>query len=304
MKAWLLDKEQNFNSYENRRFQDEAEELHIDLRMVAPEEFDIILAGANESILYKGRPDDFANCLITRFGSGATYFALATVRHLENLGLLVLNSSQGVEVGRDKLATLQTLAKNRLPVPKTMLAKFPLDIDVVEQEFGYPFIIKPVSGSRGRGVFLCESRNQTEDLVAFIEVSIDPKVNVIVQEFISTSRGRDIRVIIVGGRAIGAMLRTAKEGKFKANYSTGGSVSPFALNEAIEWLAVESARVVGLDIAGIDILFDHDGYKICEINCAPGFEGFEQATGMSVPREIYHYALLRLQGFKTEDVLS
>lgn len=296
MKIWLLDKQENFNVYENIRFQDEAEKIGIDLRMVAPVKFDIIITEEGKGkILYDGVAGNQVNCLISRLGSGTTYFALATVRHLESLGLLVLNPSHSIEIGKDKLATMQVLATNRIPTPKTMLAKFPLDIDILEQEFSYPLIIKPVSGSRGRGVFLCENRNQMEDLVDLIEVSIDPKVNVIIQEFISASKGRDIRVIVVGGRAIGAILRTAKEGKLKANYSAGGSVSPYSLDEAAEWIAVESSRAIGLDIAGVDILFDGDRYKVCEVNCAPGFEGFEKTTGISVPQEIFHYIQLRLK---------
>jgi gamma-F420-2:alpha-L-glutamate ligase len=297
MKIWLIDKKQNFESHENKRFQDEAEKMGIELRKVAPENFDIVIAGGEQGrILYEGNCEDQVKCSITRLGSGTTYFALATLRHLENLGILVLNSSDSIEVGRDKLATMQVLATHRIPIPKTMLAKFPLDIDLLEKEFSYPVIIKPVSGSKGRGIFLCESKMQMTDLIELIEVSIDPKVNVIIQEFISTSRGKDIRVIVVGGRAIGAMLRRAKEGKFKANFSAGGSVAPYELNEAVEWLAVESARVIGLDIAGIDILFDGDSYKVCEVNCAPGFRGFEKATEINVPQEIFQYIHLRLKG--------
>lgn len=297
MKIWLIDKKDNFKSHENTRFQDEAERMGIELRMVAPERFDIVIAGGEQGrILYEGNREDQVKCSVTRLGSGTTYFALATLRHLENLGILVMNSSDSIEVGRDKLATMQVLATNRIPIPKTMLAKFPLNIDLLEQEFSYPVIIKPVSGSKGRGIFLCENKVQMTDLIELIEVSIDPKVNVIIQEFILTSRGKDIRVIVVGGRPIGAMLRRAKEGKFKANYSAGGNVAPYELNEAIEWLAVESARVIGLDIAGIDILFDGDSYKVCEVNCAPGFKGFEEATGINVPQEIFRYIQLRLKG--------
>jgi len=297
MKIWLLDKARNFDSYENRRFQEEAERLGLELLLVAPEEFDIIVPGTGRrSLLRHGRPGELADCLLSRFGSGATYFALATIRHLEKLGLFVLNSSQSIEVGRDKLATLQILAAHNIPIPQTMLAKFPLNIEVVDEQFTYPVMIKTVSGSRGKGIFLCENKTQLEDLVDLIAVSRNPEVNVIIQEFVTSSRGKDIRVIVVGGRAIGAMLRVAQEGKFKANFSAGGSVAAWPLNPAVEWLAVESARVVGLDIAGVDLLFDGDSYRVCEVNCAPGFEGFEEATGLSVAREIYQYIQVRLAG--------
>jgi len=189
MKAWILSKKEKFVSYENRHFQEEAERTGVELQMVAPEEFDIIVTKeGRKSILHNGSPVDFPDCLIPRMGAGTTYFALAVIRHLERLGIFVLNSSQSIEIAKDKLATMQILAANNIPIPKTMLAKFPLNVDFVEREFMYPLIIKTVSGSYGKGVFLCE------------------------------------------------------------------------------------------------------------INSSPGFEGFEKATGLNVPQEIYHYVRVRFGG--------
>ncbi|ADC66301.1 alpha-L-glutamate ligase, RimK family [Ferroglobus placidus DSM 10642] len=294
MRVWILAKEKNFKSYENRRFQEEAEKMGIELQLVAPEEFDIIVTREGRSLFFNGSPSDLPDCLIPRMGAGTTYFALAVIRHLEKLGVFVLNSSQSIEAAKDKLATLQILAANNIPIPKTMLAKFPLNVDIVEKEFNYPLIVKTVSGSHGKGVFLCENRAQLEDLLGLLEISKDPKVNLIIQEFVSSSKGRDIRVFVVGGRAIGAMLRKAKGEKFKANFSSGGEVSPFNLNPAVEWLAVESAKLLGLDIAGVDVLFNGDSYMVCEVNSSPGFEGFEKATGINVPKVIFDYVRVRL----------
>lgn len=295
MKAWILAKKEKFNSYENRRFHKEAEQMGIELQIVGPEEFDIVVTKeGRKSILHHSSPVDLPDCLIPRMGAGTTYFALAVIRHLERLGLFLLNSSQGIENAQNKLTTLQILAANNVPIPKTMLAKFPLNVDIVEREFTYPLIVKTVSGSYGKGVFLCENRAQLKDLADLLEVSKDQRVNVIIQEFVLFSNGKDIRVLVVGRRHIGAMVRIAREGKLKANFSAGGTVEPFDLNPAVEWLAVESAKLVGLDIAGIDILFDGDSYKVCEVNSSPGFEGFEKATGLNVPQEIYHYIQVRL----------
>jgi RimK family alpha-L-glutamate ligase len=225
-----------------------------------------------------------------------TYYSLAVIRHFERLGVFILNSSQSMENSKDKLATLQLLATNNIPIPKTILAKFPINIQVIEKEFEYPMIIKTITGSQGKGVFLLEDGDKLNDLATLMEISKDPKINLILQEFISFSRGKDIRVIVVGGRAIGAMLRTAIGKNFKANYSAGGSVQSFDLNPAIEWLAIESTRLIGLDIAGVDILFDEkNNYRICEINSYPGFEGFEKATKINVPEEIFNYIKIRLE---------
>jgi len=297
MKVWILAKKERFDSYENRRFQKEAEQMGIELQMVAPEGFDIIVTKeGRKSILHNGTPVDFPNCLIARMGVGTTYFALAVIRHLERLGVFVLNSNQSIEAAKDKLATLQILSTTNIPIPKTMLAKFPLNTAIVEKEFAYPLVMKTISGSEGKGVFLCENSDKLNDLAEFMEHSMDPKVNIILQEFVSSSKGKDIRVFIIGGRSIGAMLRTAKAGKFKANFAAGSSVTNFDLNPEIEWLASKSASLLGLDIADVDILFDGDRYKVCEVNSAPGFEGFERATSLNVPQEIYNYIRVRLEG--------
>lgn len=302
MKIWLLDKNKNFTSYENRRFNEEAIKNSFDYSFIAVDDFDLIVASdAHYDIPYDGTPGNGVDCLISRLGSGATYFALSALRHLEQGGIFTLNPSRSVEVGRDKLATIQCLAGNNLPIPKTMLAKFPFNVGIVDAVFNYPVIVKLVSGSKGRGIILCDNRGQMEDVGELLEISTGSTVNVIIQEFISSRSGKDIRVIVVGGRAIGGMLRTAPEGNYKTNYSRGGTVSNFELNPAIEWLAVESARAIGLDIAGVDLLFDGDNYKVCEVNCAPGFEGFELATGINVPMEIYRYIQVRLEGIPSKE---
>ena len=125
---------------------------------------------------------------------------------------------------------------------------------------------------------------------------MDSKVNIIIQEFISSSKGKDLRIFVIGGRAIGGMKRIAREGKFKANFSYGGQVEPFDLNPEVEWLASESTRLLGLEMSGVDILFSGESYMVSEVNSAPGFEGFERATKINVPQEIFNYIRVRLEG--------
>ena len=296
MKIWILEKKSDFSSYTSRRFNEVARNTGIELKLVAPEEIDLIVTKEDKkSIIYNGNIIELPDCLIPRIGT-VTYYALAIIRHFERFGVFILNPSQSMETAKDKLSTLQLLSSNNIPIPKTMLAKFPLNTSFVEKEFSYPLIIKTVIGSKGRGVFLVENRNKLNDLVNLLEISKDPKTNLILQEFISASKGRDIRVIVIGGRAIGAMLRIATDDNFKANYSAGGKVISYKINPTIEWLAVESARIVGLDIAGVDILFDQNSYKVCEVNSYPGFEGFEKATKINIPEEIFKYILVRLGG--------
>lgn len=295
MKIWILVAKEEFKYYNVCRYQQVALDMGIKLKLVAPMDLDIILTKeGNKSVYYKGAYIDPPDCIITLYGSGSTYFVLAVIRHFENMGVLVLNSSSSIMFARDKLSTLQCLATSNIPIPKTILAKFPIKIEEIEKEFNYPVVIKTVSGSQGKGVFLCEDRQKLRDIMDLIEVSKDPHINIILQEFISTSKGRDLRVLVIGGRAIGVILRTAPEGRFKANYSTGGSVSQFELNPTIEWLAVESAKILKLEIAGIDILFYGDSYMISEVNASPGFKGFEEATKIDVPRIILEYIKFRI----------
>lgn len=296
MRIWILAKKENFETYENQRFREEAEKEGIELLFVANKDIDVFVTKeGKKSILYKGEYiEQLPHCLIPRRGASTPYFDLAIIRHLGKIGVFVLNSAHSIEIAKDKLHTLQMLAAAKIPVPRTMLAKLPLNLDLIEKYFTFPLIIKTISGSEGKGVLLCEDRDQLEDVVNFLEQSKSTDMNFIIQEFVESSRGKDIRVFVVGGKVIGAMLRSAKGGKIKANISAGGEASPFKLNPEVEWLAVESARVIGLDIAGVDILFNGDTYLVNEVNSSPGFKGFEKATGVNIPKEIYHYIKVRL----------
>jgi len=297
MKIWILRLAKNSTTYSVDRFLSMAEQMDITVELVRPAEFEIIVSKeGRKSILREGRVVDLPDCVIPRMGSGTTYFALAVIRQLEKLGVFVLNSSHSIEIAKDKLASMQVLASNNIPIPKTMLAKMPLDPSIVSAEFSYPLVLKTTSGSKGKGVMLCNDADALEDVINLINKSKKGFANLILQEFVKTSRGKDIRIFIIGGRAIGAMLRKAPEGKFKANFSAGGEVENFSLNPEVEWLAVESVKLLDLEIAGVDILFDEKGYKVCEVNSSPGFEGFEQATGINVPKEIYNFIQIRLQG--------
>lgn len=280
-------------AYEIHRLQEEAVNLGIELAVHAPEQFDLVVTRDDrKSVRIQGEVRPLPDFMLPRMGSGTTYFALAVMRHLERLGVQPLNSSHAIEIVKDKLWSIQVLAESHLPIAKTILVKQPFDVELAAKYLGYPLVVKALSGSHGRGVFLCEDAQRLDDIMGL--VGSTGSTNLILQEYIESSRGRDLRVITVGGRAIGAMLRQSTDGSFKANISRGGIGEPYPLTPEIEWLATETARVVGLDIAGIDLLFDGDHFRICEANSAPGFEGFEPATGINVARQILEFAAVRL----------
>ncbi|WP_113671810.1 ATP-grasp domain-containing protein [Vallitalea guaymasensis] len=294
MKGILLYKvkesELNNTHYETRRFLEEAANLCIDLDVMSPDQFELFVNKEDECSIYvDGEPLDLPDFVIPRMGSGTTYFALALIRQFERMNIPCINSSVGIETVKDKLFSQQILAQKKMPVPKTMLMKFPVDVDFVTKQFEYPLVVKTLSGSLGKGVFLMENRKQLEDLSRMIEIA-NPNMNIIIQEMIKDSKGKDLRVFVVGGRVVGCMLRKAKKNDFRANYSAGGTVESYPLSPIIEWIALEASKILGLDIAGVDLLFDGESFKICEVNSSPMFKGLESCTDVNIPKVIFKYA--------------
>jgi len=244
-------------------------------------------------VLIDGKQERLPDFVIPRMGSGTTYYALAILRHLQHMGVYLCNTPNSIEIVKDKLHMHQLLAQSNLPTPKTMLVKFPVNPKVVVDEIGFPVVIKNIVGTEGKGIYLCKDENDFEDIMDLI-YSNNKNANIILQEYIASSCGVDLRIFMVGGKAIGAMRRKANKG-FKANFTLGGSVEPYTLNTKLEWLASEVIRLVDLDIAGIDVLFcDDDNYKICEVNSSPGFKGMEIAQGKQIAEQIIDYILTTL----------
>lgn len=300
MKGWIISgtpeecitEDENYSSI---RFLAAAKLKGIDLQVVTPNQVELVVTRDDKkSILVDEKPKPIPDFIIPRMGSDTTYYALAVIRQLEHLGVYVCNSSSAIEMTRDKLHIHQIMAQSNLPTPKTMLVKYPVSTNIVKQEIGFPLIIKNITGTHGSGIYLCESEGKFEDLMELI-YSNSPKANIILQEFIANSRGRDLRVFVLGGRIVGCMKRFS-ETSFKANYSRGGGVEAFELTPEIEWLSTETARLLDLDVAGIDLLFDEKGYKICEANSAPGFKGLEKVVGNNVAEQILDYISLKVTG--------
>ncbi len=266
------------------RFQQVALEAGIELSVLQPQEFDLIVdsPGDGWSAIYRGRKLSKPDLIIARTGSETSYFMLAVLRHFERQGVAMVNGPVAIEAVADKLQTLQILARAGLPIPKTILGKFPVDVDIVERELKFPVVVKTLRGTRGNGVLLCANREQFNDLASLLD-GARPGADFIFQQYIAMSHGRDVRLLVVDGKVIAAMERRALDGGFKSNISTGGQGFAFAPPPEMAKLAVSVADVLGLDVAGVDILFDKDGYRICEANSSPGFQGLEKACGISVP---------------------
>ena len=293
MKLWMLGNRLTTEMYERERFIEESAKYGIDFSVVFADEIDLIVSRDDrKSIRYCNNIVSLPDVVLARTGSGTGHFNLSVLRQFERLNVPTIPNSNSIEASKDKMYANQILAQAGLPIPKTMLTRFPCNSELVEKQVGFPCVIKVVTGSHGAGVYLCETPKQFEDLSELIS-SLDFKNSMIVQEYIKESEGRDLRVIVIGGRVIGAMQRTSTDGSFKANISRGGQGKPYDVDEQMELLAIQTAKVLDLDIAGVDLLFHSDGYRICEANSSPGFKGFEAALGINIPQKVFDYAKLR-----------
>jgi len=289
MNGWILYKNPIEESWETQKLIEEFEKQEIKVRVVHPDAVDIFVdRDDRKSILVDGKARTLPDFVIPRTGSGTTYFIKAIIRHLERLGVILINGSDSIDNVKDKLYTQQVLGQSNLPVPKTLLVKHPINVEFVEKNIGYPAIIKTLSGSFGAGVFLCENRNQLQQLLKMAEIT-KPSYNIIIQEFIKDSHGKDLRVLVVNGKVVGCMMRQSIDGDFRANITRGGEGIPYQIDADIEWLGGESARLLGLDIAGVDLLFDGESYSICEVNSSPGFEGMDKYCKTNIAEQIVTY---------------
>lgn len=276
------------------RLKEAAKAKNVELKVFKPEQFELIVDRKDkQSIFINGKPEPLPDFILPRMGSGTTYYALAIIRHLEHLGVYTCNSSRSIEIAKDKLHIHQLLAQSNLPTPKTILAKFPIDPKIIKKELGYPVVVKNVVGTEGKGIYLSPNENSFVDLMDLIYTN-NKHANIILQQYISSSKGSDLRIFVIGGKAVAAMKRTAKKG-FKANFTLGGTVEHFELNQALEWVSTEVARLVGLDVTGIDLLFNESGgFMICEANSSPGFKGMEEVTGKVIAEQILDFILLNV----------
>jgi len=209
---------------------------------------------------------------------------------LEALGVKIFNPPPSIEISRDKLYTLQTCAGNGIPVPKTLFARFPIQYELIKEKFGYPLIAKLITGSKGEAVWKLDSEDELKNLAA----TLDSKIPLIIQEFLSVQTGVDLRVLYSGGEIVGAMMRSSSK-SFKANVHQGGDVKGVNVKPKLAEMVKKVAQISQLDLAGVDVLFDHNTYKLCEVNSSPGFEGLEKATGVNVPRHFLSFAKTEIQ---------
>ncbi len=309
MEVWILFNEEIESStseaFEIRRFMAEGRAMGIDVKVFKPEQFDLLVCNDDmQSVLIDGKVMPLPDFLLPRtYVIDTGYFALAVIRQFERLGVKVFNGSQAIETVSDKLHTHQALIEGGLATPRTMLAKFPVNIDLIEHHIGFPVVVKTLLGVNGTGVFLMDDRKSFRDMMDLLSET-NPNIQLIFQKFIAKSRGVDIRLFVVDGKVVASMERRAKDGDFKANFSQGGSVKEFIPDQKAEDMAIMTAGILNLQVAGIDLLYAEGGYTICEANSFPGFKGLESCCNVNIPQEIFKAMQRRLNAGSSFETAS
>ena len=288
MDVWIFSRNSEID-YENKRLIETFTKKNITSKVVEPSCFDIIVnKNIKNSILYNGELVELPKIVLVRTGAETNNFMLAVLRQLDKAGVICINEADAIETASDKLKTSQILSQHNISIPNTMLVKHPIDSTIVKNRIGFPCVVKVITGTQGIGVYLCEKRRDFNKLMEFIH-NVGISKTLLVQEYIGLNPGQDIRVLVIGGKVIGAMKRTAPKGDFRANISNGGTGEKFDITPEIDFIARETARVLNLHIAGIDLLFDNDGFVVCEANTAPGFKGFEKYCDVDIAKLIVEY---------------
>ncbi len=287
MKIAILSR--NSSLYSTSRLVEAARQRGHSVRVLDPLRCYMRIAAEGFEIHYKGRSLSGFDAVIPRIGSSITFYGTAVLRQFEMMGVYTPNSSDAVLRARDKLRSLQLLAREGIAMPITVFGDYPDDTaDLLTMLGDPPHVIKLNEGAQGQGVLLAEKRSASQGM---IEAFRGLYANFVVQEFIGEAKGGDLRCFVVGDRVVAAMHRQAPEGEFRANIHRGGTASAVELSEDERAIALRAARVMGLTVAGVDLLRSNRGPLLLEVNSSPGLEGIEAATGVDVAGSIIEHLL-------------
>ncbi|MCA9297934.1 MAG: RimK family alpha-L-glutamate ligase, partial [Phycisphaerales bacterium] len=263
-------------AYSTRRLREAAKDRGHKVRVLDTLHFAIDLEHGTPDLLYKGKPITHPDAVIPRIGASITYFGTAVVSQFHQMDVFCANSAHGITSARDKLRSLQILSRHDIGIPRTAFVRDRSDVlPAIERVGGAPVIIKLLEGTQGVGVILADTVKVAE---AIIETLQSARQNVLIQKFVAESKGRDVRAIVAGDAVVGAMRRVAEGQEFRSNVHRGGRPEPITLDPAYEKAAVRAAQVLGLRVAGVDMLEANDGPQVMEVNSSPGLEGIERAT--------------------------
>lgn len=273
--------------YSTMRLRQAAKDRGHNVKVLNTLRFSIDLKHTEPDLHYRGKVLSHYDAILPRIGASVTYYGTAVVRQFEQMDVYTPNTSNGIVNSRDKLRALQILSRHDVGIPHTTFVRDRKDVlPSIRLLGGAPVIIKILEGTQGVGVILADTEKVAE---AIIETLQSTKQNVLVQKFIAESRGRDIRAFVVGDRVVGAMRRVAQGNEYRSNVHRGGHAEKVDIDPDFEETAVRAAQILGLRVAGVDMLEGKDGPLVMEVNSSPGLEGIETATGLDIAGAVMDY---------------
>ena len=273
--------------YSHKRIKEAAEARGHELDIINTLRCYMNIASRRPAVYYNGEVLPHYDAVIPRIGASVTFYGLAVLRQFEMMGVFPLNESVGIGRSRDKLRSMQLMARDGIGLPVTTFAHDPKQTEeVVKLAGGAPMVIKLLEGTQGIGVVLADTDRSAKSV---IEAFRGAGVNIMVQEFIKEAGGSDIRAFVVGGRVIAAMKRQGAEGEFRSNLHRGGSANMIRITPEERSTALRAARSMGLNVCGVDMLRANHGAVVMEVNSSPGLEGIEKASGIDVADKIIRF---------------
>lgn len=274
-------------SYSMQRLRHAANDRGHDIDVLNTLRLSIDVSGAEPTMLYRGRPIEEYDAVLPRIGASITFYGSAVIRQFEQMDVYTPVTANGLANSRDKLRSIQLLSSHGIGIPDTAFIRNRSDVRAaIERVGGAPVIIKLLEGTQGIGVILAPDVEVAEAVIETLQFT---KQNVLIQRFIAESKGRDIRAFVVGDQVVAAMRRVSSSNDFRSNVHRGGRTEPIELDPKARRLALRAAHIMGLQIAGVDMLESDDGPLVMEVNSSPGFEGIEAATNLDVAGAVIDY---------------
>lgn len=273
--------------YSTRRLKEAALQRGHEIKVLNTLKFAIDLKAGEPDLFFRSKQLTHYDAVLPRIGNSITYFGTAVVRQFEQMDIYCANSSNGISNSRDKLRSMQILSRHQIGIPETTFVRDKADVlPSIERVGGAPVIIKLLEGTQGVGVILADSVKIAE---AIIETLQSTKQNVLVQKFVAESKGKDVRAFVVGDQVVAAMRRVAQGQEFRSNVHRGGVTEPVELTDEYRDAAVRAAQIMGLKVAGVDMLESNSGPQIMEVNSSPGLEGIETCTQLDIAGTIIDF---------------
>jgi ribosomal protein S6--L-glutamate ligase len=279
-------------SYSTRRLKEAAVQRGHTVKVLDTLKFAIDLQQGVPDLYFRQKALSHYDAVLPRIGASITYYGTAVVRQFQEMDVFCANTAHGIGNSRDKLRSLQILSRHHIGIPRTTFVRDKKDVlPAIERVGGAPVVIKLIEGTQGIGVLLAETVNAAESIIELLQ---SQKQNVLIQKFVAESKGKDIRAFVVGDRVVAAMRRTAQGQEFRSNVHRGGTAEAVELTDEYKETAVRAAQILGLQIAGVDMLEGANGPQIMEVNSSPGLEGIETSTGLDVAGAVIDYISARV----------